>query len=463
VDRASPADNPQEVVLPADWRVFAFAAELGLAVTLLFGLIPAVRASSVKPMNTLRAGEDPHSRRRLMNALVGAQVAFCFVVCMVAGLFVATFHQLASQPTGFVSERVLTLDTVTRDNKASPNWDDVRDRLQGIGGVESAAISAFALMCGDTWSDGVWVNGWRAGTDEAYFLPISPGWLSTMRIPLIDGRDFRPEDKLIDQSEPAGNTSGSAEDTGPGMAIVNRAFSKRYFGGRNPVGRNFELREHKKTARYQIVGYVADARYLDIREPVRPTVYLPLNAKAQPQNWATFIVRTTTANPLALASILRQQVKQARAELRVTNIRTQTELVEEHTVRERLLAMLSLFFASVALLLAGIGLYGVLSYSVLQRRREFGIRIALGAGTGDVAWRVTAEIAAMLAVGGALGLIAGLASQRLVESLLFRVKATDAAMLSVPAIMIVVIAILAAVPPVRRAVRIDPAEMLRAE
>src|SRR5208283_5046367 len=133
VDHAGTFDNPQQLVLSAGWRVLAFAGALALAVTLLFGAIPALQASAVKPMSTLRAGQDPHSRRRLMNALVAAQVTFCFLVCMVAGLFLGTFHQLVSQPTGFVAERLLTLDTVTRDDKPSPNWDEVRERLQNIG------------------------------------------------------------------------------------------------------------------------------------------------------------------------------------------------------------------------------------------------------------------------------------------------------------------------------------------
>jgi putative ABC transport system permease protein len=429
---------------------------LALAVTLLFGAIPALQASAVKPMSTLRSGEDPHSRRRLMNALVAAQVTFCFLVCMVAGLFLTTFHQLVNQRTGFVAERLLTLDAVTRDNKPSSNWDEVRNRLQSIGGVESAASSMFALMSDTTGTDGVWVDERRYGNDEAYFLPVSPAWLRTMRIPLLGGRDFRPGDKSVDESE-------GVHDSSVGAAIVNRAFARRYFEGGDPVGRSFELREHQYPARYQIVGYAEDARYSDMREPIRPTVYLPFNSKAQPSSWGTFIVRTTGDNALALAPVLRDQVKRTRPEFRVTTIATQTALVEQHTVRERLLAILSLFFASLALLLAGIGLYGVLSYSVLQRRKELGIRIALGAGASDVAWRVTAEIAVMLALGAALGLAAGLSSQRFLESLLFQVKATDTAMLAAPALIILAASVLAAIPPVIRAVRIDPAEMLRAE
>jgi ABC-type antimicrobial peptide transport system permease subunit len=183
----------------------------------------------------------------------------------------------------------------------------------------------------------------------------------------------------------------------------------------------------------------------------------------QPKGRGTFIVRTAGSNPLALASILRQEVSRARSEFRVSNVRTQTEINQSTTVRERLLAMLALFFAIVALTLAGVGLYGVLDYSVLQRRREIGIRMALGAQAGDIAWRVTADVFSMGLVGAAVGLGLGMASARYIESLLYQVKPTDTRMLALPALTILAAALVAALPAVIRAVRIDPANMLRTE
>jgi putative ABC transport system permease protein len=444
VSRINPPDNPARLILPADWRVLAFAAALALAVTWLFGLMPALRASAVKPMSALRGGE-PHSRRRLMNVLVAAQVAFCFLVLFVTGLFVATFDRLAHQPTGFVADRLLTLETVTRNNQPSLYWDQVRQRLQSVRGVESIAICGWALMTGNGWSDAVWVNGRPPDNEEAYFLAVSPGWLETMRIPLIDGRDFRPQDAF------------------PGTVIVNQAFARRYFEGRNPVGESFETIVEKKRLRSQIVGYARDARYLNMREAIRPTIYVPFDTKSKGADWATFVVRTTAPDPMALSSILRRELPRARPEFRVVSFRTQTELVEQHSVRERLLAMLSVFFGIVALVLAGVGLYGVLTYSVLERRREIGIRIALGAPPAAVATRLTASVFSMLLVGAAVGLIAGLASQHYLENLLYQVKPTDPAMLALPSLTIIAAAFLAALPATIRAVRIDPAATLRSE
>jgi predicted lysophospholipase L1 biosynthesis ABC-type transport system permease subunit len=216
------------------------------------------------------------------------------------------------------------------------------------------------------------------------------------------------------------------------------------------------------------VGLVPDACYRDVREPITPAAYYPLQSvdekgALQPIAQATFIVRVVSFNPLAMASILRREVPRAWPEFRVSNIRTQLEINQSHTVRERLLARLAFFFGLVALLLAGVGLYGVLDYSVLQRRREVAIRVALGARATEVARRVTSDAFSMVFAGAIGGLALGFASVRYIESLLYQVKPTDPRMLAIPALTILVAALLAALPPVIRAVRVDPALMLRVE
>jgi predicted lysophospholipase L1 biosynthesis ABC-type transport system permease subunit len=253
------------------------------------------------------------------------------------------------------------------------------------------------------------------------------------------------------------------------VGIVNEAFARKYFDGRNPVGQSFEKQHGRdKRVRVQIVGLVRDARYRNMREPIRPTVYVPfrnVNEKGEVRSddWGTLIVRASEDNLAALAPLLRREVSRVHSDFRVSNFSTQKELVQSHTIRERLLAMLSLFFAVVALVLAGVGLYGVLDYSVLQRRREIGIRLALGAQADDIARRVTAEVFSMLILGAVTGLALGIGCESYVESLLYQVKGTDVRMLAFPALTILLGALLAALPPVIRAMRIDPAEMLRAE
>jgi len=317
--------------------------------------------------------------------------------------------------------------------------------------VEKVALSGWPLLDGNGWNGFIWVNGVSTET-LGYYLAVTPGWLNTMKISLIDGRDFRPDDAF------------------PNVAIVNETFVNQCFHGQNPVGRFFEKEtgDDKTRLRLQVIGVAADARYRNMREPITPTAYVPFRSvdaagAAGTQKSGSFIIRTANANPLALASILRRQVPRARPELRVSNIRTQTEINARHTLRERLLATLALFFATVALLLAAIGLYGVLHYTVLQRHRELGIRIAVGARAATIARLVTTDLVAVILAGAAAGLILALTGVRTIESLLYQVRPTDAPMLALPAIIIIAAAIFAATPAIIRAIRIDPATLLRTD
>jgi predicted permease len=452
VGMINPPVYAAHLVLPADWRVLGFGLALACGVTFLFGLTPALRASSIKPVSALRGGQDPHSRRRLMHALIAVQVAFCFVVHFVSGMFVTTFDRLTNQPTGFSAERILNLEALTRDPQPPAVWDQVAEYLRGVPGVEKVALIGWPLMSGESAVGNISINGARPTDVFSDFVTISPGWIDTMRIPLLGGREFR------------------AADSNPTVAIVNQAFAKQYFDGENPIGKSFERVEGAGgRARLEIVGFVRDARSRDsMRLAIRPTAYIPfqsIDAKGafQPKGRGTFIVRTASANPLALASTLRQEVARARPGFRVSNIRTQAELNQTDTIRERLLAMLGLFFAVVALLLAGVGLYGVLDYSVLQRRREIGIRMAIGAQAAGIARLVTVDVFSMVLVGAAAGLALGMASARYIESLFYQVKPTDLNVLVLPALTILAAALLAALPAVIHAVRIDPVKMLRAD
>lgn len=441
-DMIATPDNPVRLILPADWRVLGFGVALAVAVTILFGLAPALRASGVKPASALKGG-DALERPRTMRLLTAAQAAFCVLVLFVAGLFLATSGRLSHQRTGFSAERLLALETVTAQPQPAPLWQQVADRLRTVPGVEAVAICEWPLMTGESWNGFISVNAAPPGPVASYFLSVSPEWRELMKIPLLQGSDFRTGDAL------------------PGSVLVNQAFARQYFGTESPVGRSFEVVAPEGfRVRHQIVGLVGDARYKDMREPIQPTAYFPLRGN---YSRATLMVRTSTQNPSAMASVLRREVARAGAGFRVSNIRAQTALVAQHTVRERLLAMLALFFGVVALLLAGIGLYGVLDYSVVQRRREIAIRLAIGAQAGDVAWRVTVDVFATVLAGSLVGMILGIASARLIETLLYEVKATDPGILVLPAAAIFAVSVLAALPAVILAVRIDPAAMLRSE
>jgi predicted permease len=440
--------KPVQLLLPADCRVLTFGLLLTAAVILLFGLAPALRASGVKPASALKGGEDVHARRRLMHGLIAAQVAFCFLILFVAGLFVATFNRLSNRPMGFSADRIMVLNVVLTRPQQAAVWDDVADRLSGVPGVEKVAIAGWAVFAGNSMNNFISLHGERPGPVLTYFLNVSPGWRETMQLKLVAGRDFRPD------------------ETSPGAALVNETFAREYFNGENPVGRSF-LRRLTEVP-YRIVGMVADAPYRSIREPILPVAYVPfrqVDSAGAPGSYgrASFIIRTAGGNPLALAQTMRLEVTRARADFRVSSIDTQEELNRAQTVRERLLATLAVFFGYVALLLAAIGLYGVLDYSVLQRRREIGIRLAIGAPASRIALTVTIEVFSMVVIGAVAGLALGFWSIRYVETLLYQVKATDVGMLALPSLILFAAAFLAAVPAAIRAVRIDPVAMLRAE
>ena len=444
----NPADNPAQLALPADWRVLGFGVALIVAVTLLFGLLPALKASSVKPVNALKGGDDAHARQRLMQGMIAMQVAFCFVVVFVGGLFVSTFNRLSHIPLGFSPDRVLALEVVTTQGLSPAAWEQMVDRLRSVRGVESAALAGWPLMGDRRENNPISVHDAPPGNVFAYFLATSPGWLETMKIPLLSGRDFR------------------ANEVNPQAAIVNRAFARQYFGGESVVGQRFKTAGSRTD--YEIVGVVGDAAYHNIREPMLPVLYAPFRSVdnagvLQPTSEATVLVRTASENPMVLGNQLREETHRARAAFRVSNIRTQQEIIDAQTVRERLLAMLGMFFAGVALLLAGIGLYGVLNYSVMQRQREIGIRLALGARRGTITRLVTSSVFGMVTIGVMMGVGLGLGSARYIEALFYQVKASDAEMLTLPSVVILVVVMVAIVPAVLRALRVDPAEILRAE
>jgi predicted permease len=443
VSLINPPDNPARLVLPADWRVLGFGVVVILGVTTLFGLAPALQAWSTTPNLKRTGAAGPHAVGRAMYALVAVQVAFCVLVLVLAGLFVATFERLSNQPTGFAAERLLNVETVATRGQPASAWEQVAEQLRHLPGVETVALTEWPAMAGGSWNGFVAVDGAPPDETRSQFLSVSAGWRDAMKIPLLEGRDVRGSDLPF------------------AVALVNDAFAKHYFRGTSPVGRSFERIEDDGTrTRIQVVGMIGDARYLHLRKPVEPTAHFPFTATYRR---ATFIVRASSADPASLGSMIRRAVARARSDVRVTDIRTQMELNQANSVRERLLAVLASFFATVALALASVGLYGVIRHVVLQRRREIGVRIALGAGASDIARRVSTTVFSMMLVGALTGLAAGRAAGHYLDSLFYGVTANDPTMLAASVLAMFAVSALAALPPVLSAVRIDPMRTLRVD
>jgi len=448
----NPPDNPARLDLPADWRVLLFGLGLTVLIVLLLGLLPALRASSVRPVAALKGGEDPHSPRRLMRGAIALQVAFCVLVLFLSSLFVTSFQRLQNRPLGFSTDRLLLLQSTAGKGQLPIVWAQTVEALRAVPGVDSAAVSGWPLLGRIKINSDISVNGAPPSPTPAFFLNVSPGWLSTMKIPVIAGRDFRPQ------------------DTSPGEAIVNETFVKTFFPdlnpGQDPIGRTFQRGVNEPVNK--IVGVTPDIPDHDLREPNRALFFVPINtvdgkSAPSPVSFATFIIHTEAKNPLAMADSLRQVIAQRHNGIRVSNVTTQLDLVRDQTVRERLIATLAAFFAGVALLLAGVGLYAVLNYSVLQRRREIGIRMAIGSPRTGIVRLVTLDVFVMIALGASAGLALGFSAARYVASLFYQVKATDAEMIALPACAILVTALLATLPAVLRALRTNPTEILRAE
>ncbi|HEY3454941.1 MAG TPA: FtsX-like permease family protein [Bryobacteraceae bacterium] len=323
------------------------------------------------------------------------------------------------------------------------------DHLRDLSGVQAVAYADWPILDGRSFkSNAISVEGAPSSKISAWFLNVSPGWFAAMEIPLLAGRDF------------------NRADSSPGVAVVNEVFAQQFFGKGNPLGKWFAgTSGWMRGQKFQIIGLVGNARYRYLRQPVLPVAYTPfrrIDAKGA-MGGGTFVVRTTASNPLTLSSALHNEIPHSRPEFRVSNMRTQQDLIEAQTIRERLLAMLARFFGAIALLLAGVGLYGVLDYSVFQRRREIGIRMAVGAEPQELAVQVTARFFWMLLVGAITGFACSLASVRYIESLLYQVRPIAVPVLLIPVIAMLAAAVIAAVPAVIHAIKIDVATLLRAE
>jgi predicted permease len=445
-------DQPVQLIMTADWRVLGFGLVLILFVTLLFGLSPALSVSSLKPLSALKGSENAHAGRLRMHLSIAVQTALCFVVLFLAGLFTSTLQRLTGKPLGFDPDRVLLLIGVAQQAQPASVWNQIVERLRSEPDVESASLSSWPLLSGRTENDLVSTNGNPLDKVPARFVCVGPGWLSTMKVTLQSGREFR------------------AQDASPKVAIVSRQFARQYFNGANPVGKFFELAAvvNQKRDRIEIVGMTDDVTYKDVRDSMLPVVFMPMRRVDatnldEPSGEGTFVVRMKSTNPLAQASSLQRVIQNEQPSIRISNVSTQADLVRDQLIRERLLTALGGFFAAVALLLAMIGLYGVLNYSVQQREREIGIRIALGATAVNITRVVTMQVFAIVLVGTVVGLGLGEASAKYVQTLLYGVRAGAPSMLMLPALVLVLATTLAAVPAVLRAIRIDPVTMLRAD
>lgn len=442
------ADDPVHLDLAMDWRLAAGAAAMTLLTTALFGLTPALRASAVAPVTALKTGGDrTGTRTRMMRPFVVLQVAFSVLVLFIGGLLVLSFARLSRVNPGFASSNVLlvSIEPIQRTDAGRQRAAlfELIDRLRSIAGVEAVSSAEFNLL-GRAWTHNLRIPGQQYETVESTVAPVTSGFFETMNIAVRAGRVFDRRDIASEHAN---------------AIVVNEAFVRRYFGDRPAVGRTLDTRfgDMDDPGVHEIVGVVADTRY-DLRKPAAPMIYIPLRLRST----GTIHVRGT-GDDTALVSRIREEIRGGSAVFRVTSIRPQSEAIGQTLLRERLLALLSGYFASIGLVLVAVGLYGILSYSVHQRTREIGIRVALGARQLGVIRLVLAQTGTMGAIGAVCGLAGGLYVSRFVEALLFEVTPRDFWSLALPLALLVLAAVLAAMRPAVRAARVDPVIALRYE
>jgi putative ABC transport system permease protein len=469
VSMLSTSRNVVHLDLRLDWRLLAFLAGGGSLITLLFGLAPAIRASAVMPGDALKSGSPRHTRGiGLFRPLVAAQVAFGFVVLFVAGLCLTSFVTLLREDLGFDrSNLALARVTAVPENQedeedpAIPRKDSARtaerwraliERLEQMPGIESASFSGWGLFEGSGRNKAVRIPGRPQDDYMPWYMPVSPGFLETMRIPLVAGRDFdwRDAPPVISPAVPAAV---------PSAVIVNESFARRYFPGESPLGKRFLRVDGGATLTAQnIIGVARDAKYTDLRDVAPPTVYEPF----RPESAAVVQVRTPLETA-ALSAMLRQELTRPPAAFRLTDVILQSTLVDNHMVRDRALALLSAFFSLVAIVLVVVGLYGVLTYSVVQRTQEIGIRLALGARPLTIVRLVLSEVGVMTIAGLVLGAAGAVLAARFIQDLLFEVAPSDLWSTAVPLTCLLSACTLSALIAARRALRINPTMALQAE
>jgi predicted permease len=461
VSQLSTETNRVFLDLSLDWRVLCFTIAATGITALLFGTAPAFRATDVQPIEAIKEhgrGAAGHRRGGIAGSLVVVQVALSVILVAAAGLFVRTFASLASLPLGFEPDRVLvvTLNAqrarISAENRLAV-FERVQQSVRAVPGVAAAALSFITPVAGGGWNGNVDVSGMPPlpGRQAMTFKnAITADWFDTFGTPLIAGRQFTDADRR----------------SAPPVAIVNQAFVRRFMNGASPLGHIVRDRGipglPNKDNPKEIVGVVADAVYRNLREPIPPTLYVPVaqvnESFALPS--LSLNVRADTGSPALLSRSVAAAVAGVNGDLDVT-FRPLGSVVDASLTQERLIATVSGFFGGLALLLAGLGLYGVTSYAVNRRRSEIGIRMALGAAPGGVVRLVLRRVAVLVAVGVIAGVLVSMWAARFVETLLFGLAPRDPMTIGVAAVILTAVGALAGWIPARRASRIDPAQVLR--
>ena len=450
---------PRALQVGLDWRVLAFTLVVSVLTGITFGLVPAIHSSKTELTESLKEGSRGSSegarRNGIRGMLVVSELAIAVILLVGAGLLIQSLWRLGNVKPGFNSENVLTLvvgipDVKYPAAKQAQFYQDLAGRIQALPGVSSASSVIPLPLNGDRFGISFEIDGRPVPKGEepaADFFAIGNDYFKTMEIPLIKGRTFTDRD----------------DAKAPGVVIVNQSFAQKFFPNEDAIGKRIKpgiSTTDEDTVMREIIGVVADVRNRNLSSELRPGYFVPQTQV--PFNQMTMVVKTNT-DPHTFVNTVQNEVHLMDAELPVFNVKTMDEYISASVSAPRFNATLLMIFASVALILTIVGLYGVMSYSVAQRTNEIGIRMALGAQTSDVLRLIVSQGFKLVLIGLAIGLVGAFAVTRVISSLLFGVTTKDPITFATVALLLALVALLACYIPARRATRLDPLRALRYE
>jgi predicted permease len=440
-----------------DQRMLIFNFSLSVLTGIFFGLIPALKSTRTKLSSTLkdqgRNASAGIAHAGLRKGLVVAEIALTMILLIAAGLFARSLYNLRNLDVGMRTDSLITFSIAPElsgynSARSKELYGQLQESISSLPGVEAVSAAEIRVFADSSTGSNITVEGYTPTEDEdmhAFRNHIAPDYFATLGIPLIAGREFTRADTAQSQK----------------VSIVSESFARRYFGENNVIGRRMKFGAGNSPLDIEIVGVVKDSKHGGVREEANPFVYIPYTQRRSVGEM-TFYVRTSQ-KPETVASSLRQEVARYDSSLPVFSLRTLKEQIDQSIFGDRLLAMLSSAFGLLAASLAVIGIYGVMSYNVTQRTQEIGIRMALGAQTGNVLRMVVAQGMKLVILGVSIGLVAAFAMTRLMSSLLFGVETSDWMTFGVVAAMLTFIAFVACYLPALRATKVDPMVALRYE
>jgi predicted permease len=454
-----PAELVEQLALGMNWAAVVFAAVLSLATGVAFGLFPALHSTRPDLVTALRNNSGKlaggRTARRFRTSLATAQIALAMALLMSAGLFLKSLWKVSRVDLGVRVERLSTFSVTPEQS----GYDSVRTRslfarieeeLAALPGAPAATSSVVPLIAGSDWTHTVRVEGFKSdengSTSNANFNAVGSGYFRAIGAPILVGREFTDAD----------NARGAK------VAIVNETFARRFGLGANPVGKHIgEGASDTLPLDIEIVGLARDMKYSDVKKEMSPVYYTPHRQMRDVGSMYFYVL--SASDPTAMLRSMTAVVQRLDPMLPVENLRTMPEEIRRNTFVDRMISTLAAAFALLATLLASIGLYGVLAYSVAQRTREIGVRMALGADAGEVRLLVLKQVGVMVLIGGSVGLAAALGLSKAAQSMLYQMTGADPAVMGASVVLLALVALAAGFVPALRASRVDPMQALRYE